>query len=52
MKTILVLTDLSKKAENASLFALKLAEKIEANIILYHSFEKFETRNRILAGCR
>jgi nucleotide-binding universal stress UspA family protein len=37
MKTILVLSDLSYKAENAALYALKLAEKINANIILYQS---------------
>jgi nucleotide-binding universal stress UspA family protein len=39
MKTILVLTDLSYKAENAALYALKLAEKINANIILYNSIK-------------
>jgi nucleotide-binding universal stress UspA family protein len=42
MKTILVLTDLSKKAENAAVYALKIAEKTHANIILFHSFEKFQ----------
>jgi len=45
MKTILVLTDLSKKAENAALFALRIAEKNQANIILYHSLEIFESVN-------
>ncbi|EHQ27093.1 UspA domain-containing protein [Mucilaginibacter paludis DSM 18603] len=43
MKTILVLTDLSKKAENASLYALKLAENLRANIILYHCFKVFRS---------
>jgi len=42
MKTILVLTDFSKKAENAALFALRIAEKTHANIILYNSLEIFE----------
>ncbi len=37
MKKILVLTNLSYKAENAALYALKLAEKANANIILYQS---------------
>ena len=37
MKTILLLTDLSKKAENAAFYALKLAEKTNAKIILCHS---------------
>ena len=36
MKTLLVLTDLSKKAENAALYALKVAEKMNAGIILFH----------------
>jgi len=45
MKTILVLTDFSKKAENAAVYALKIAEKAHANIILFHSFEKFESVN-------
>jgi nucleotide-binding universal stress UspA family protein len=47
MKTILVLTDLSKKAENAALFALRIAEKNQANIILYHSLEIFESVNTV-----
>lgn len=37
MKTILVLTNLLHKAENAALYAFKLAEKTEANIVLYQS---------------
>src|ERR1700733_11267470 len=45
MKNLLVLTDFSKKAENAAFIALKLAEKTNANIILYHSYEKFESVN-------
>ncbi len=47
MKTILVLTDLSKKAENAAVFALKIAEKNQANIILYHALEIFESVNTV-----
>lgn len=43
MKTILVLTDLSKKAENASLYALRLAENLRANIILYHCFKVYRS---------
>lgn len=43
MKTILVLTDLSKKAENASLYALRIAENLRANIILYHCFKVFRS---------
>ena len=38
MKTILVLTDFSKKAEHAAEFAFAIAEKTNAEIILYHSF--------------
>jgi nucleotide-binding universal stress UspA family protein len=45
MKTILVLTDFSKKAENAAIYALKIAEKTQANIILFNSFEKFQAVN-------
>ena len=45
MKNILVLTDFSKKAENAAVFALKIAGKKDANIILFHSFEKFQSVN-------
>jgi nucleotide-binding universal stress UspA family protein len=50
MKTIVVLTDFSKKAENAAVYALKLAEKIYANIILFHSFEKFQSINMPESG--
>ncbi|RKR83584.1 nucleotide-binding universal stress UspA family protein [Mucilaginibacter gracilis] len=39
MKTILVLTNLLYKAENAALYAVKLAEKTEANVILYQSIK-------------
>ncbi|WP_017258807.1 universal stress protein [Pedobacter arcticus] len=38
MKTIAVLTDFSKTAENATIYALHLAEHLQANIKLYHSF--------------
>jgi len=37
METILILTNHSKKAQNAALYAFKLAESTKANIILYHS---------------
>lgn len=50
MKTIVVLTDFSKKAENAAVYALKIAEKIYANIILFHSFEKFQSINMPESG--
>ena len=43
MKTILVLTDLGKKAENAALYAFRLAEKAQSNVILYHSFTVFQS---------
>ena len=38
MKTILVPTDFSKNAENALHYALNLAEKTQAKIILLHAF--------------
>ncbi|KIO77210.1 hypothetical protein TH53_10575 [Pedobacter lusitanus] len=38
MKTITVLTDFSKNAENAAKYALGLAQHLQANIILYNSF--------------
>lgn len=38
MKTIAVLTDFSKRAENAARYALHLAQQLKANIILYNSF--------------
>jgi nucleotide-binding universal stress UspA family protein len=50
MKTILVLTDFSKKAENAALFALKLAEKTHANIVLFHMVEQAQPVNVPEAG--
>ncbi|MDR3697506.1 universal stress protein [Mucilaginibacter sp.] len=45
MKKILVLTDFSKKAENAALYALRLAQHFTADLILYHSFEKVRALN-------
>jgi len=50
MKTILVLTDFSKKAENAALYALKLAEKTCANIVLFHLLEESQAVNVPEAG--
>lgn len=38
MKTILVPTDFSKNAENALLYAVNLAKRMQAKIILMHSF--------------
>ncbi|MHB8260233.1 MAG: universal stress protein [Bacteroidia bacterium] len=38
MKTILVPTDFSKNAENALLYAINLAKKMQAKIVLMHSF--------------
>jgi nucleotide-binding universal stress UspA family protein len=38
MKTIAVLTDFSKRAENAAKYALHLAEHLHADIKLYNSF--------------
>lgn len=38
MKTIAVLTDFSKRAENAAKYALHLAEHLHANVKLYNSF--------------
>jgi nucleotide-binding universal stress UspA family protein len=38
MKTILVPTDFSKNAENALQYAINLANKMQAKIILLHSF--------------
>jgi nucleotide-binding universal stress UspA family protein len=38
MKTIAVLTDFSKRAENAAKYALHLAEHLHANIKIYNSF--------------
>ena len=38
MKTIAVLTDFSERAEHASRYALNLAKKIKANILLFNSF--------------
>lgn len=38
MKTILVLTDFSPRAEVAANYAFRLATRIRANIMLYHAF--------------
>jgi len=39
MKTIAVLTDFSSRAEHAALFALFLAQKIKADVLLYNAFQ-------------
>jgi nucleotide-binding universal stress UspA family protein len=38
MKTIAVLTDFSPGANNAARYALQLARRLQANILLYHTF--------------
>lgn len=38
MKTILVPTDLSDTANNAAEYAVKLAEKIKAQVVLFHAY--------------
>jgi len=38
MKTIAILTDFSERAENAANYAYRLAQSLQANIILYDSF--------------
>jgi nucleotide-binding universal stress UspA family protein len=38
MKTIAVLTDFSERSTNAALYALQLARRLHANILLYHTF--------------
>ncbi len=38
MKTIAVLTDFSERSEHAAKYALHLAQKIKANVLLYNSF--------------
>lgn len=38
MKTILVLTDFSTKAKNAAKIALEIAVKVDAEVLLYHTF--------------
>ena len=38
MKTIAVLTDFTQRAEHAARYALHLAKKIKANILLYNAF--------------
>lgn len=38
MKTIAVLTDFSARAEHAARYALHLAKKVKANILLYNAF--------------
>ena len=39
MKTILVPTDFSKPANNAALYAIHLAEEINAKVLLYHVYD-------------
>ncbi len=44
MKTILVLTDFSIRAEHATFYALKLAQKVKANLLLCNVFDIADTR--------
>ncbi len=39
MKTIAVLTDFSKRSEHAALYALHLAQKIKADVLLFNAFQ-------------
>ncbi len=43
MTTILVPVDFSKTAENALVFASNLSQKLQARIILFHSFHTYHT---------
>jgi nucleotide-binding universal stress UspA family protein len=39
MKTIAVLTDFSRRSEHAALYALHLAQKIKADVLLFNAFQ-------------
>jgi nucleotide-binding universal stress UspA family protein len=39
LKTILVATDFSKNARNASLYAIELAKAFDARVVLFHAFQ-------------
>ncbi|WP_338875128.1 universal stress protein [Spirosoma sp. SC4-14] len=43
MKTILVPVDFSKNSENALHFAINLSQKLQAQLILFHSFHTFHS---------
>lgn len=45
MKTILVLTDFSTLAENAAVYAVKFAQEIKANLVLFNAYGASETNN-------
>lgn len=45
MKTILVLTDCSPLAENAALYAVRFAQEIKANLVLFNAYGASETNN-------
>jgi|GEM_PF-4226608 len=47
MKTILVLTDLSKEARHAAFYALNIAAKVGAGVHLYHPFT-FKERHPLM----
>lgn len=50
MRTIAVLTDLSKSAEHATQFALHIAKKMKAKILLFQVSEEPVARQLVLAG--
>ncbi len=50
MKTIAVLTDLSKPAEQAAQFALHMAKKMKAKVILFHICAVVTSKQLVIAG--
>lgn len=50
MKTIAVLTDLSKSAEHATQYALHIAKKMKANVLLFQVCEVPVVRQLVMAG--
>jgi len=50
MKTIAVLTDFSPVSEHAALYALHLAKKIKADVVLYHLYRSPVPRKLVLAS--
>jgi hypothetical protein len=45
MKTIAVLTDFSRRSEHAAMFALHLAKKINADVLLFNAFQVPVSKN-------
>lgn len=52
MKTIAVLTDLSKPAEQATQFALHMAKKMKANVLLFHVCSVTAPKQLVLSGAQ